>query len=171
VNGDGCADVVVGAYGHNSNTGRATVYLGNGGRGRRVLVRQRRADGSGAPVQPWGLSHSPDSFQVRLYIAAPLGRSKAKVQVQACPPGVPFGHASCIEHTSATWLTVPTRSVVQTIDGLNGDTLYRWRVRAVYDSPLYTCTPWRHYAGQALEADLRTDPSEVYLPLVLRNAP
>ena len=32
--------------------------------------------------------------------------------------------------------------------------LYRWRARAMYDTPLYPHSPWRRLLGQAIEADL-----------------
>jgi len=125
-----------------------------------ALARQGRGDGT--PVQPWGLSHSADSFQVRVAASNPLGRSRAKLQVQACPPGAAFTHTSCVDHTAANWtdITAATSGITltETITGLNASTLYRWRARVLYDSPLNIHGPWRRFLGQALEADLRTAP-------------
>ena len=169
VNGDGYADVMVGAYGH--NTRKATVYQGSDGGGRLVLPRQERAAG-GTLVQPWGRSHAADSFQVRLTATDPIGRGRVKLQVQTCPPGVPFGHASCLSHTSATWTDVTASSagttLNTTISGLTDGTLYRWRARVLYvpfhvtesgitPPPNPAHGPWRRFLGQAMEADLRTD--------------
>ncbi|MBN1423114.1 FG-GAP repeat protein [Candidatus Fermentibacteria bacterium] len=44
VDGDGYSDVVVGAYGNASNTGRAYLYGGNDGDDLGVLPRQWRID-------------------------------------------------------------------------------------------------------------------------------
>ena len=65
VNGDGYADVIIGAAGYNNgqnNEGAAFVYHGNGGGGRPILARQGRGNGSGTAVHPWGLSHAADGF-------------------------------------------------------------------------------------------------------------
>jgi len=159
VNGDGYADLVVGALGYGSGRGKVYVYRGNDGGGREVLARQARGDGSGTPVQPWGVSYTPDGFQVSMRATHPLGRGGVKLQVQACPPGVPFGDASCSERTSATWreATGATGTILsETISGLNRGTLYRWRARVLYDSPLTIHGPWRRFLGQAMEADVRS---------------
>ena len=170
VNGDGYADVIVGAYGYGSWKGNATVYQGSDGGGRLVLSRQERV-GDGTLVQPWGLSHAADSFQVRLTATDAMGRGRVKLQVQTCPTGVPFGHPSCRSHTSAAWTDVTASgtgiTLNTTITGLTDGTLYRWRARVLY-APFHVTessitpppnpahSPWRRFLGQAMEADLRT---------------
>ena len=182
VDGDGYADLIIGAFGYLSYTGRAYVYPGNGGWGRTVLARQG-ASGSWQPVQPWGLSRLKEGFQVSLVATDPHGRGRVKLQVQACPPGVPFGHPSCLSHTSAAWTDVTATpggvTLIETISGLSG-TLYRWRARVLYASYSVTAAgirpppnpahgPWRRLLGQALEADIRIGVYRIiYLPLIRR---
>jgi predicted outer membrane repeat protein len=93
-----------------------------------------------------------------LTAANPLGRGWAKLQVQACPPGVPFGHPECLERTSSKWIETASQGQVELsliIPGLEEGTLYRWRARALFDSPTYSRSPWRRLMGQALEGDVR----------------
>ncbi len=69
VNGDGYDDVIVGApwykNGHNLE-GRASVYLGNEGRGGWILAPQQRRTNGAAPIALLGASHSLDSFALRV---------------------------------------------------------------------------------------------------------
>jgi hypothetical protein len=188
-NGDGYADLVVGADHYNGLRGKAYVYAGNGadsdGGGRVVLARQARGDGSGIPVQPWGLAHRPDRFEVQMWATDPLGRGRVRLQVQACPPGEAFGSPACVDYTAPAWTDVTATATgvqfAEIIPGLEVDTVYRWRARVLYapftvDQPGITAPPnpahgpWRRFLAQALEADLRTTRQwEVYLPLVLRD--
>jgi hypothetical protein len=187
VDGDGFADLLTGAPGYSSDTGRAHLALGNGGGGRLVLAHQRRSDGSRVWVQPWGLSHRPDSFEVLWRGTDPMGRGRIAFQVQACPPGVPFGHATCTDLVDDTWRDVGTTNVGiplrEILSGLEADTLYRWRVRVLHapfsvtephiiPPPNPAHGPWRRLQGQAVEADIRVAEAhfEIYLPLVVRGA-
>ncbi len=161
VNGDGFSDVIIGTafYPNLSRQGKAYLFLGNRGVGRPALAAQQRGDVSGEPVQPWGPSYTPDGFQVSLQAVHPLGRGDARLQVQACPSGVPFGHAACLETISPTWLEVVEESGVVLrviVDGLDEGTLYRWRARALYDNPFYIHGPWRRLQAQSNEADVRS---------------
>jgi hypothetical protein len=158
VNGDGYADIVVGVYTWYYNRGGVNVYQGNDGGARPGAARQVRGDVSGRAVQPWGPSYIADSFGVRLRAVHPLGTGRARLQVQACPAGVPFGYALCREETSDDWIEVPDAGGVElkmTVGGLDEGTLYRWRARALYDSPLYSHGPWRRVTAQAQEGDVR----------------
>jgi hypothetical protein len=174
VNGDGYADVIIGARMYDnpeSNEGRAFVYYGNAGTGRRVVAQQLRGGGSTTPVQPWGLSYDADEFQVRAQHSSPFGRERVRTEIEGCPSGVRFGNAACIGGTSATWTDSTASaagvSVTQTLSGLTLGTLYHWRERTLR-AP-YTVThagitapphpahgPWRRLMGQAFEADIRT---------------
>jgi hypothetical protein len=70
---------------------------------------------------------------------------------------------------------------VETVTGLEVETLYRWRARVLWAPfsvteegitapPNPAHGPWRRFAGQAVEADLRTVRAwEVYLPVVVRE--
>jgi hypothetical protein len=177
VNGDGYADVIVGAlyYKREETTqGAAFVFLGNrDGDGRGVLARQRSGDGSGTPVQPWGQSPSETAFQVELVATHPQGRGRVKLEIEACPPGAPFGDAGCATQVGATWTDVMATSggvvLNETVSGLTAGTLYRWRARVLHapfsvtepgiDAPPNPAHgPWRRVSGQAVEADIRTVP-------------
>jgi PKD repeat protein len=158
VNGDGYADLVAGAITYSAITGKVYLYQGNDGGGRAAQARQVRGDGSGQPVQPWGPAYTADSFGVSLRAVDPLGRGRARLEIQACPPGVPFGDAACLDRTSEKWIEVSSGGEVDlshVVYGLPERQLYRWRARALYDSPLYRHGPWRRLLGQALEADVR----------------
>jgi hypothetical protein len=107
VDGDGFGDVIVGADEYDAgetNEGAAFVYYGGGGTtGRSVLAQQLRGGGDTTSVEPWGVSHDADDFQVRMTATHPEGRGRVKLEVEACETGVAFGDVSCISHVSSTW--------------------------------------------------------------------
>ena len=167
VNRDGYADVIVGANLYDSpgqsDEGAAFVYYGNSN-GRPVVTRQRRASGSGAPIQPGGLSIVLDRFVVEHFVASPRGRERAKLEVEICPTAKPFGHVSCLHQvTSSSWLDLGTSGAMMTgtITGLVPSTLYSWRARALY-VPLLSLQPGVvpriRLQGRATPGDVRTVP-------------
>jgi len=177
VNGDGYADVIVGAPYHNksqSDEGVALVFLGNGdGDGRPVVAQQLRGDGSGTPVEPWGGSYEVDSFVVRVQATHPEGRGRVNLEVETCAAGLAFGDASCALQQGASWTDVTATSggvaLTETISGLIENDLYRWRARVLYAPYAVTQTgitpppnpahgPWRRVIAQAMEADIRVVP-------------
>jgi hypothetical protein len=136
-----------------------------------VEARQLRGDASGRPVGAWGRSNDTAKFEVEMTATHPAGRGRAKLEVETCPPGVPFGDASCATQVGATWSDVralPWGVVLnEAVTGLVTDNLYRWRARVLH-AP-YTVTqagitpppnpahgPWRRLSAQATEADIRT---------------
>jgi hypothetical protein len=175
VNGDGNADVIIAAPGFDAgevDEGAAFVFFGNS-EGRPVLARQRRGDGSGIPVQPWGASGAADAFVVELAATHPQGRGHVKLEVEHCPAGATFGGGACGSVTSAGWTEIvpPMASVVlsETVSGLTNDTLYKWRARVLHAPATVTEPgitpppnpahgPWRRVHGQAVEADIRVVP-------------
>jgi hypothetical protein len=172
VDADGFADVIVGALrfdNFNTDEGVVFVFHGSGlGGGRLVLARQKRGDGSGIPVQPWGGAHSGTNFVAELRANHPRGRGRVKAQLQACPSGAQFGDASCTTVTTPTWLTVnrttPDVLISHTFAGLAEGELYRWRARVLHapaTGPLPANPahgPWRRPTAQATEADIRLVP-------------
>ena len=139
VNGDGYADVIVGAQlytmGMELAEGAAFMFLGGGGRhGRPLLTRQLRGGVSDLPVQPWGLSYAPDRFKVRLRAVDPAGRGRVKLETEYCPPGTPFGAMACGRHVSPCVADVgPTGATTLTSEVVAAtNTLYRWRSRVLY---------------------------------------
>ena len=103
--------------------GKAYVYRGEG---RQAWTNQSRGDGSVTPVQPWGVSHAPDGFEISMQASHPLGRGRVRLQVQACPPGVLFGDSACIDETTQVWreATGPVGTTLNTtLAGLERGTL------------------------------------------------
>ena len=185
VNGDGFADLVAGAPSRDEpvdTAGKAYLYFGNIETGRLVLPQQARADGSRVPVQPWGVSHTAEAFYLGLWATDPMGRGRVKLEVEACPPGVPFGDVVCIDHQSPMWKDVTATEsgtrLQTTISGLEMETLYHWRARVLYapysvvkagitPPPNPAHGPWRRLQAQAFEADIRTAEGwRVYVPVV-----
>jgi hypothetical protein len=177
VNGDGYADVIVGATDYDAgeaDEGAAFLYLGNAGAdGRTVLTRQLRGSAGSIPVEPWGGSHALDRFKFQMAATHPMGRGRVKLEAEICPPGAPFGNPSCSSQVSPIWVDVsPTPGGVllsELVSGLAGDSLYRWRARVLF-APLGVTEvgitpppnpahgPWRRVSAQAVEADVRTVP-------------
>ena len=175
VNGDGFADVIVGAHLDDrglTDEGAAFLWYGNGNRNNRaVLARQLRGDAVPHPVQPWALSQAAvGDFQVRARATHPQGRGRVKLQVEACPAGNPFVNNNCTTVTSPSWTDATATSagatLTQSIFGLTPGALYRWRARVLYApfsvnqagitaAPNPAHGPWRRLFGQALEGDIR----------------
>jgi hypothetical protein len=177
INGDGYADVIVGALYYDAgetDEGAAFVFLGNGdGEGRPVVAQQLRGDASGTPVQPWGGSNDNDAFEVSVQATHPDGRGRVKLEVETCAAGLAFGDVSCAIQTGASWTDVTATSggveLAEAISGLTADTLYRWRARVLHAPYSVTqggITPppnpahsaWRRVSAQANEADIRVVP-------------
>jgi hypothetical protein len=178
VNGDGYADILVGAPRYDNgqaDEGRAFLYYGNGGAGLHVLPGQLRSDGS-APIAHLGLSDDPTAFRASLIGRMPLGRAGVKLQWQVAPLGVPFNDPSVVEGSSPAWIDTGTGStpINQIITGLTPGTPYYWRVRLIYrpgNALGQAASRWIHipWAGWH-ETDLRTlARREVYLPCVVKN--
>jgi hypothetical protein len=175
VNGDGYADLIVGATLYDagqSDEGAAFVFYGGGNQtGRPVLARQLRGGGSSTSVAPWGSAAHVDEFQVRMTATHPAGRGRVKLEVEACPSGVDFFGGGCVRRISTSWTDVTATNggvtLTETVSGLLPAKLYHWRARALLapysvTQPGITAAaypphgPWRRLQGQAVEADLRT---------------
>jgi hypothetical protein len=172
VNGDGYADVGVGARGlaGASGEGAALVFLGNGdGDGRPVRAQQRRGDASAVPAQPWGRSGEEDRFEVSLTATHPAGRGRVKLEIEACPAALAFGDPQCTRQVGASW-TDSTASaagvpLVELVTVPDARTLHRWRARVLYapfrvtqvgvtPPPKPAHGPWRRVQAQSIEADI-----------------
>jgi FG-GAP repeat protein len=172
VNGDGYADVLVGVPYYDSgelNEGAAFVFLGNSGAaGRPVLARQRRGDGSGVAVEPWGSSESATGFAAEIRAHHPNGAGRVRAEIEACPAGVAFDDASCTTALTPGWVAVngatPEVVLSDPFMGLTNNRLYRWRARVLHAPSTGTIPgepahgPWRRYRAQAVEADIRVLP-------------
>jgi hypothetical protein len=179
VNGDGYADVIVGAPNFSTSStgswteGRAYVYYGNGDGGLSLNPRQRSAD-DGAPVAHLGRSGSASSFHLALRGRTPFGRGKVKLEWEVKPLGTLFDGTGTRQ--SATWVDTGATGadLNELVSGLAFDTAYHWRVRLHYHP---ATTPFQQYSRWLTmpwngwtEQDLRTG-SPTYLPLVLRACP
>ena len=162
INGDGYADVIVGAYLYSSgqsNEGATFVYYGNEGPGLSLRPRQRRRDDS-SPIAHLGLSDSVDSFRLVLLGRSPFGRGKVKLQWEVKPLGVLFDGTGVGE--SATWMDTGTAGIElnELVSGLDAWTIYHWRVRLLYHpatTPLQQYSRWLTQPWNGWEeADLRT---------------
>ena len=164
VNGDGFADLITGAPGHDggqSDEGLALVFGGNAGGGLHRIPRMTRADGS-APIGLLGVSDSETSFRLRALGRTPAGRGLVRLEWEVEPDGVPFdgqGLATGVVRDSG----VPTGGSGSTVPldelaaGLAPGTLYHWRLRILSGSPFFPRSRWLWLPGNSVtEADVRT---------------
>jgi hypothetical protein len=167
VNGDGYADVIVGAWLYNggqTSEGRVFLYYGNGGDGLHMLPRQWRSYGT-TPIAHLGMPDSDTTFQISLIGRSPAGREDVRLQYQVAPLGTPFDATGVISGTSG-WTDVLTTGVeiTQTVNGLTPGTAYNWRVRLLYRPGNALGLPagrWIHIPWNGWnEADLRTGPNQ-----------
>jgi RHS repeat-associated protein/uncharacterized repeat protein (TIGR01451 family) len=165
VNGDGYADVIVGADHYDNgqtDEGRAFVYYGNEGAGLSLNPRQRRADDS-APIAHLGRSDSLSAFRLALLGRTPFGRGKVKLEWEVKPLGTAFDGTGTGQSTN--WLDTGTAGVQlnELIQNLSANTAYHWRVRLHYHP---AATPFQQYSRWLTvpwngweEQDLRTTES------------
>jgi len=166
VNGDGYADVIIGAD-HYSNgeegEGRAFVYYGNS-RGLNVCPQQRRFNDS-APVGPLGRSHSPLIARLAAFGRTPFGRGKIKLQAEARPLGTAFN--GVVTHQEVSWFDTGAGGISRNlkVSGLTMNTVYHWRIRLRYHP---VTTPFQQYSRWFTiplngwqEGDFRTDPPNI----------
>jgi hypothetical protein len=165
-NGDGFADVVVGAPGASfpeSGEGRAFLHYGNGRDGLHRIPRQARADGA-APIQPLGRSESDTSFRLRALARSPAGRAEVRLMWEIKPLGTPFDGTGLVlsplsEDTGPPdFFDGSAVAFDEPALGLAPGTFYRWRQRILTDSPFFPQSPWMTPTRNALsETDLRTE--------------
>jgi len=130
VNGDGYADVIVGAIDYSNETGRAYVYYANNG-GVGLRPQQRRADDT-APIAFLGASDDSASFRLAALGRTPFGRGQVKLEWEVKPLGTLFNGNGT--YSSATWLDTGTAGAAlnELVTGLTDNTAYHWRVRLRY---------------------------------------
>jgi len=167
VNGDGFADVIVGADMYQNvetEEGRASFFYGNGGPTTVLNPQQRRADDAGL-ISPLGSSDSDSGFRVALLTRSPFGRTQARLEWEIRPLGNFFGGPGL--HVTPTWLDTGTTGVIQNdlVTGLTPATVYHWRARARYHaatSPFLPHGPWFTVPINGWrQADLRTPAAPV----------
>lgn len=162
VNGDGFDDVMVGAprWDHGqTDEGQVFLYFGNhflqADDGRERLPRQMRSDGS-APIARLGISDAETSFRLSLQGRTPAGRGKVRLQWEVKPLGVPFDGAGLVEGAVDQDTGAPSGTdgsyveLDELVTGLEADTVYRWRMRILTDSPFFSHSRWFWMQGNDL---------------------
>ena len=173
VNGDGYAEVIVGAKDYNEtyvNEGKVFLYYGNASAGVSLKPRQARFSSSRS-IAPLGWSDSMTGLRLHLAMQTPFGRGRVQMQYELKPLGVPFNS------TNLRWWgfwdnLVPGAERYSTISQLSAGTHYHWRVRILYSSVTtpfmpgsrWVTMPWNGWN----ETDFRTAGTRVFLPLILR---
>jgi hypothetical protein len=168
VNGDGYSDVVVGAYGYASDTGKAYLHLGGGGAGVSLVPRQLRADLS-VPIYPGGPAFE-QQFRLGLKLRSPVGRVARTPQWQVVPWGGSFAPAINPIQSGSDWYGNPAEFLTPV--SLPADLQrYVWRARVRYhpaQSPFVPWSPWFTICGNALhEAGLFSTSQAPPLPCVV----
>jgi hypothetical protein len=135
VNGDGYADVIVGAYFYDNgqtDEGGAFLYYGNGGPGLSLNPRQQRTTEAG-PIAHLGVSDSLDSFRLNLLGRTPFGRGRVRLEREVKPLGASFDGLG----TDVGVATFDAGTAGVELSGLSpgllDSTPYHWRVRLLYD--------------------------------------
>jgi hypothetical protein len=155
VNGDGYSDVVVGANGNSSDTGKAYLFFGGGGAGVSFMPRQLRADLS-APIGLGGPAFE-QQFRLGLALRSPVGGVARRLEWQITPwGGFPRIVDSPIQ-TDTQWFSA--RIARALLVNLPEDfQRYVWRARIKYhpaQSPFLHASRWFTLSGNGLyEADL-----------------
>ncbi|MEQ1893399.1 MAG: integrin alpha [Planctomycetota bacterium] len=155
-NGDGYGDVLVGAIRYPGEVEGAFLYLGNEGRGGRVLAPRQRHYFAPQPIAALGRSSSP-GFRIQVEHPALVGGGRAFLEWEAKPLGVAFddnGHErSALGQAVDPFSALVFDEVVSGLDALP----YKWRARVVLeDNPFFPSSPWFSPPDNArTETDLR----------------
>ncbi len=166
-NGDGYADVAIGAIGEDNaatvDTGAVAVYFGNTV-GRRMAVRTVQANSNGArTIHAWGNANSASQFGVSAFSNSSKTCEQTKVQVQSCSAGQAFGNPSCVTVQSGAWAPVVLAQTRTEVTMPVSVGLHHWRARLLYrdcnpaTSPIAPRVgPWRRVGANANLSDVRT---------------
>jgi len=165
LNGDGYADVIVGATGYDfshDNAGAMFVYLGNDdvvGGGHDIRPQQKRTDGT--PITLLGMSNSSSEFVVAARGRCAMGRTRVRAEWQVAELGTSLDGRP-VETGFWTDSGVPdsegsVASIEESVFGLIAQTQYHWRVRTRAHSLYTPITAWATVApAGASTAHLRT---------------
>ncbi|HSJ56558.1 MAG TPA: integrin alpha, partial [Anaerolineae bacterium] len=175
LNGDGYADIVIGARDYTDAVARegvTFVYHGNDGGG--VPLRLQQLDDSGHPLAPLGHSDR-DTFRLALTQRNPFGRGGRMYEVEVKPLGVRFT-GSATFRPGGVWAN-PALGIGTSLyaGDLHLGTPYHWRLRMLYDpattpwmpASRWVTVPWNGWN----EEDLRTHGVRLWVPVVFRNYP
>jgi len=166
LNGDGFADVIVGANdydGSHDNSGAIFVYLGNadavaGG----MDIRPRQKTTMGDPITLLGSSDSSSEFVLASRARSAMGRKRVRSEWQIAESGTPLD-SQPVEVSPWFDSGSPAADMGSAIDieedvfGLSPDSQYHWRVRTRTRSLYAPLTMWTNIApAGATTAHLRT---------------
>lgn len=158
VNGDGYADVIIGAdqFLGASTSGKAYLYYGNQLDGLQVTPRQWRTNLT-TPVLPGLSSGSTNQVGLGLYARSFLGRGDVKLQVEVKALGTAF-NGSSLDITSS-WSDSGTAGVaINTLKtGLSSSTRYKWRGRIKYRLSEGVVQPYSRWIYPPLNAPVEID--------------
>ena len=159
VNGDGFAEIIVGAPEFNgaftTNEGKVCVFYGGSLTGGPSVRPQQRRFDDAVPIAQLGESDSPNAFRLAALGRSPFGRGEVKLEWEVKPLGTPTGQ-------SANWIDTDTAGVAlnELVTGLSPNTVYHWRVRLLYkltQSPFQQYSRWFTMPWNGWEeVDLRT---------------
>ncbi len=146
VNGDGFADVAIGALIENgeNDEGGAVVYLvGDDGISAGTRPRQRRGDDSAA-VAPLGLTECLDCVRLATTLRTPFGRGRVRPQWELRPFGQPLD-GSAVATGAITDSGAPAVNFSQPVAGLAQGVSYHWRFRLRHEmasTPFLPASRW-----------------------------
>lgn len=163
VNGDGFADVIVGAPLHDqgqTDEGRSFLFYGNDSRGLPRIPDQWR-NGLTAPVALLGSAGSGTGFALTARGRSAAGREHVRLEWEVRPFGTGFDAAGA---SAGPWVKTGTPAsegsimdLSEAVNGLTPDTGWHWRLRIASRNPFFPRTPWFSPSGNGpLELDLRT---------------
>ncbi|WP_262905867.1 beta strand repeat-containing protein [Hymenobacter terricola] len=158
VNGDGYADILVGAYGTSYYRGTAYLYLGNLGAARAGQLRLYNTD----LTTPLSIANRPlPQFGIGLVARSAFGRVQARLVWEAVANGASFSHNSPITNSTAytgrgAFTTIPAAGAGTELKALVSKAGRATRVRArleyaasgVGGVPRYG--PWTYITAQQL---------------------
>jgi hypothetical protein len=174
VNGDGYADLVVGAPSYtnvHTDEGQVFLYYGNGRPGIDMRLGQLNAQHPLVPIAPLGWTSDMHYFRVAVRTRTPYGGGWVRSEVELRPFGIPLRE---VNHVTG-WFDSETGDgdLLFTLSGLAAGTRYHWRVRLRYDpvtAPFQQYSRWMHIPWNGWsEQDLRTAGFRSLAPVVLRS--
>ena len=158
VNGDGHADILVGAANYNGtlgDEGQIHLYFGNQGEGLDRTTRMRRSDGT-TPLAFLGKSDVETSIRVAAKCRTAAGRGKVRATFEVKELGTPFDNTNVVHSTYGTAFGNGV-TFIWPVPGLSPATPYRLRVRSESRDPYFPRTAWRTLAyNSGTETDVFT---------------
>ncbi|MBI4878038.1 MAG: FG-GAP repeat protein [Planctomycetes bacterium] len=142
VNGDGYADLLLGAPGASGGNGRAALFLGSGGADH-SWPRQRSGDDSHA-IAPGGMTQTGD-LRFDLLCRSVFGRARAMLEVELKPAGVPFDGSDLSGGVSFQDTGAAGVALFTLAEDLPAG-LYHWRARPRFDLASCPLQPFGRWA-------------------------